>query len=72
MEPHTPRRCTLRLPSARLPVLRCRGRPAHAALLLLRCCYFCAGRRLVQEQEFVNSMRLSDEYLKKQRKMASF
>ncbi|PRW44880.1 ribulose bisphosphate carboxylase oxygenase chloroplastic isoform C [Chlorella sorokiniana] len=27
------------------------------------------GRRLVQEQEMVNSMRLSDEYLKKQRKM---
>lgn len=30
-----------------------------------------AGRRLVQEQEMVNSMRLSDEYLKKQRKVVS-
>ena len=44
--------------------------PSHFSPLLTRPpLLLIAGRRLVQEQEMVNSMRLSDEYLKKQRKM---
>lgn len=42
----------------------------HAAVRERGCCSpLPAGRRLVQEQELVNSIQLSGEYLKKQKKI---
>lgn len=57
----------LRLGGSACPAALPAGAHARAARACPAAALLAAGDRLVQEQEYVNTIQLSDEYLKKQR-----